>query len=74
MTSDSACVAMLQLCPALSSAVDITANPRESAASSITSGASPAWRSMPQLAPWWIRTLRFQPFCRAQGSNGFDGS
>jgi hypothetical protein len=43
MTSDSASVARLQLWPALSSAVDMTAKPRESAASSTTLGALPDW-------------------------------
>ena len=50
---------MLQLCPALFSAVDITAKPRPSAVaglspptvSLVTLGASPAWWSIPQLAP-----------------------
>jgi len=54
MISDSAWVAMLQLWPALSSAVDMTAKPIPSAVPplpSVTPGASPAWCSIPQLAP-----------------------
>ena len=74
MTIDSACVTMLQLWPALLSAVDMTAKPRESAASFMTSGALPAWRSMPQLAPWVISSLWFQPSCGAHGVHGFAGS
>ena len=72
ITSDSASVARLQLWPALSSAVDITAKPRPSAVvglsvealtpgtptvSLVTLGALPDWCSMPQLAPCVISSL-----------------
>ena len=74
MTIDSAWVTMLQLWPALLSAVDITAKPRDSANSLSTSGAEPAWWSMPQLAPWLISSLWFQPGCGAHGAQGRSGS
>ena len=74
MTSDSASVSRLQLWPALSSAVDMTAKPRERAASLTTPGALPDWWSMPQLAPWVISSLWFHPFCGAQGAHGLLGS
>ncbi len=79
MIIDSAWVTMLQLWPALLSAVDITAKPRESATvglelpadapsvatvSEVTLGAVPAWWSMPQLEPWVISSLWFQPLLR----------
>ena len=60
--------------PALLSAVDMTANPRESAVSFMTSGAEPAWWSIPQLAPWVIRSLWLKPSCGLAAVNGFDGS
>jgi hypothetical protein len=61
----------LQLWPALSSAVDMTAKPSPSAVSGldppfapdtpavswVTLGAVPDWWSMPQLAPWVISSL-----------------
>ena len=60
--------------PALFSAVDITANPRDSAVSFITPGAEPDWWSIPQLAPWVIRSLWLNPSCGSAAVNGFDGS
>ena len=65
---------MLQLWPALLSAVDMTAKPRESAASFSTSGAEPAWRSIPQLAPCVIRSLWFHCVCGSQAVHGLEGS
>ena len=74
MISDSACVTMLQLWPALSSAVDITAKPRDNAASSTTLGAVPVLWSIPQLAPCSMTSLWFQPGCGAHGAHGLLGS
>src|SRR2546430_7160612 len=73
MISDSASVTMLQLWPALSSAVDITAKPFGSAVSSITDGALPLSCSMPQLAPWVISSLWSNCGCGAHGSHGLSG-
>src|SRR3954471_13803415 len=81
ITSDSASVARSQLWPALSSAVDITAKPIPSAVvglepptvSPVTLGASPLWWSMPQLAPWVIRSLWLNCGCGLQGAHGFPG-
>src|ERR1700757_927599 len=87
MISDSASVARLQLCPALSSAVDITANPSPSAVdgldprstpetptvSEVTLGAVPDWWSMPQLAPWVISSLWLNCGCGAHGSHALPG-
>ena len=64
---------MLQLCPALSSAVDITAKPRESAVSSITDGADPDWWSIPQLAPWVISSLWSNCGCGSHAVHGWSG-
>src|SRR5689334_12831490 len=73
MMSDSACVMMLQLCPALSSACDATAKPRPSASSSITSGAEPEAYDVSQLAPCVSTSLLFHCFCGAHGCHGFFG-
>jgi hypothetical protein len=89
MTSDSACVTRLQLCPEWSSAVDITAKPRPSAvlglvlaagtpstptASLVVDGAVPDSCSIPQLTPWVISNLWFHCGCGAQGLHGLAGS
>ena len=74
MASDSASVTTSQLWPALSSAVDITAKPRESAASSSTLGAVPVSWSAPQLAPCSITSLWFHCCCGAHGCQGLPGS
>src|SRR4030088_1747118 len=88
MISDSASVARLQLCPALSSAVDITAKPRPRAVvgllvemltpgtptvSPVTLGAVPDWCSMPQLAPWVISSLWLNWGWGAHGSHDLPG-
>src|ERR1700736_3800755 len=88
MTSDSASVARLQLWPALSSAVDITAKPSPSAVvgllvlaltpgtptvSLVTLGAVPDWCSIPQLAPCVISSLWLNCGCGAQGSQACPG-
>src|SRR5687768_11081462 len=89
ITSDSAWVTRLQLWPELSSAVDMTAKPRPSASeglldatvtpsaatvSLVVLGASPALRSIPQLAPWVISSLWFHWVCGAHAVQGFAGS
>src|SRR3954451_15904982 len=51
ITSDSAWVTMLQLCPALSSAFDISTKPPPSIFVSVTDGALPLPYSVSQLAP-----------------------
>src|SRR4051812_41910308 len=89
MTSDSASVTTLQLWPALSSAVDMTAKPRPSATvgllptpgppgtpmvSPVVLGAVALLWSIPQLAPWVIRSLWFQPGWGSHAVHGFFGS
>ncbi len=74
MISDSAWVTMLQLWPALSSACDITANPRPRAVSFSTSGASACSYSVSQLAPCVITSLWLKPSCGSVAVNGLLGS
>src|SRR3954462_2431596 len=71
--SDSACVMMLQLWPALSRAWEATAKPRESASSFMTSGAEPEAYDVSQLAPCVRTSLLFHCFCGAHGCHGFFG-
>ena len=80
-------MARLQLWPALSRAVDITANPMPSAVvglevapplptatvSLVTLGASALWWSIPQLAPWVIRSLWLNCGCGFQAVQGLPG-
>ena len=82
MISDSAWVAMLQLWPALSSAVDITAKPQperrgraaaQPTVSPVTLGAAPDWWSMPQLAPWVISSLWLNCGCGAHAAHALPG-
>ena len=82
MISDSASVSRLQLWPALSSAVDITAKPSPRAVvglppapavSPVTLGAVPDWWSIPQLAPCVISSLWFHCGCGAHGCQGLPG-
>src|SRR3954451_11042259 len=89
MISDSASVTMLQLWPAWSSAVDMTAKPMPRAVvglelltagapgtptvSPVTLGASALWWSMPQLKPWVIRSLWLNCFCGAHAVHGLPG-
>src|SRR5215212_700406 len=89
MISDSASVAMLQLWPALSSAVDMTAKPSPSAVvgldeltagapgtpavSPVTLGASVLSWSIPQLAPWVINSLWLNCLCGAHAAHGLPG-
>ncbi len=76
MISDSAWDARLQLCPALSSACDIVANPSPSARSaseSVTPGAVPVWWSAPHEAPWWISSLWLNCGCGATPPQGLPG-
>src|SRR3954470_20116221 len=89
MISDSASVTMLQLWPALSSAVDMTAKPIPRAVvgleeltdgapgtptvSPVTLGASALSWSIPQLAPWVIRSLWLNCLCGAHAFHGLPG-
>src|SRR3954462_2196740 len=73
ITSDSACVMMLQLCPALSRACEATAKPRPSASSSITSGAAPEAYDVSQLAPCVSTSLLFHCFCGPHGCHCLPG-
>src|ERR1700732_2511483 len=88
MIRDSAWVARLQLCPALSSAVDMTAKPRPRAVvglsvwastpgtptvSLVTLGAVPDWCSIPQLAPCVMSSLWLNWGCGAHGSHAIPG-
>jgi hypothetical protein len=88
ITSDSASVTMLQLWPALSSAVDITAKPMPSAVvglepapgppgiptvSLVVLGAVPDSWSIPQLAPWVISSLWSHCGCGAHALHGLPG-
>ena len=77
ITSDSAWVTMLQLWPAL---FERRRHHREAAAerrvvsTDVPARGAAAWWSIPQLAPWVISSLWFQPSCGAHGVNGFAGS
>src|SRR3954462_14796119 len=73
ITSDSACVTMLQLCPALCNALDIRMKPPPSILVSCTLGALPVPYVVSQLAPWVMTSRWLNCFCAAHGCHGLPG-
>src|SRR3954447_10695692 len=73
ITSDSAWVIRLQLCPALSSALLIRMKPEPSSFVSMTPGALPEPYSVSQLAPWVMTSRWLNCGCGDHGCHFLPG-